>query len=60
MQTSDTYPHRHAGAQNAQIWMAIIMIGIEPTSAHKAGRARQAHELPPRSVTATAAQFCAV
>jgi hypothetical protein len=37
MQTSDTYPHRHAGAQNAQIWMAIIMIGIEPTSAHNGG-----------------------
>ncbi len=33
MQTSDPCPHRLLGAQNAQLWTASVLIGIELTSA---------------------------
>ena len=34
--TSDLCAHRLASAQNAQIGTAIVLIGLKPTSAHKA------------------------
>ena len=34
---SDRCPHRLAGAQNSQIWIARVLISIAPTSAQNGG-----------------------
>jgi hypothetical protein len=39
-QASDPRPRRLEGAQNSQIWMALVLIGIMPMSAHNGGNVR--------------------